>query len=435
MKTRINKVVLLALLGASALGVLGFVGFRVLQTQNPTDEYERVKAQAIRAGLPLTPEEIVPQPPIDPSDNAAPLLTPILKRLKGDSAQRNEILRRVREGDFTGALASGREHFKLLDEAEPGLAKARLDFKRDYSLGAKVLFPEFASLKYLSQLAVARSRISAAQGKQREAIRYLRQGHRIEDLLRDEYTIIGHLVGISVGRITNRGYREVATAWRGDEAKLLALADSFDPPAPASLERTLKTETMVMFQTILNEFKPETSEAKPAERRLGQRAAIILLTEAVKDLKTIRESGNDTLAATREMQSRTDRLESQIFLKPEKRFLTILRPVYDQFGTSIVELAADKSLTDAYLQVLIYEAKAGHWPKNLEEAGVTAKEPFTLQPFGYRADVNGFRIWSVGGDQNDDNGATFNEMKAKNRLSPLPSEERGDLVAGYPLPR
>lgn len=435
MKSPTNKVVLLAVLGGSALGVLAFVGFRVLQTQNPEDEFERVKAQAIRAGLPLTPEEIVPQPPIDPQDNAAPLLTPILKRLRGNSSQSADIFRRMREGDFTGALASGAEEFKLLDEAEPGLAKARLDFKRDYSRGAKLLFPEFASLKYLSQLAVARSKICAAQGNQREAILYLRQGHRIENLFRDEYTIIGHLVGIFVGQTTNRGYRDLAITWRGNEEKLLALADSFDPPEPASFERTVKTETMLMFQTILNEFKPETVEAKPAERRLGQRAAIILLTEALKDLETIQKSGNDILEVTREMQSRSEQLESQVLHKPKERFISFLRPVYDQIGKAIVELAADKSLTEAYLQVMLFEAETGRWPKSLEEAGVTEADPISLQPLRYRADTNGFRLWSVGGDQNDDNGATLNEIKAKNRPSPPPREERGDLVAGYPPPR
>jgi hypothetical protein len=141
------------------------------------------------------------------------------------------------------------------------------------------------------------------------------------------------------------------------------------------------------------------------------------------------------LEVTREMQSRTARLESQVLHKPEERFISFLRPVYDQIGKAIVELAADKSLTEAYLQVMLFEAKTGRWPESLEEAGVTEVDPFSLQPFKYRADTNGFRLWSVGGDQNDDNGATLAEIKAKNRPSPPPREERGDLVAGYPPPR
>ncbi len=429
-----RKVIILSLLGVGIVALIAFVGTKALPVFDHARAYEEARADAKRAGIPLSIEEARPQPPIAREDNAGPLLRPILDQLQGSSKETNQIKELISAGKFSEALAVHPELFELLEASKPGLAKPRLDFDRDYNLGLDLKFPEFASIKRLSHLSVGRAQIAAGQNDPDRALEYLRIGHKIEKLLRDEYTLIGYLMNLATHRTANRGYRRVASMWRGDEARLTRISQTFDPPEPPSLERALKTEAFVNQTSLRVAFRVGDPRANAKEVRVAQRAMAIYYTEAIRDLESIENSGGDPLVATREMEARTASFKSSVIPDPAIELFKIIRPTLDRLGIAAVEATADRVVTEAFLKVMLYEARTNRWPESLDQAGVTALDPFTKQPVRYRLEKNGFRIWSVGGDSDDDNGLTREEITQASRPSPTPEQERGDNVARYPTP-
>ncbi len=429
-----QKVVIVSALSLAGLVLLGLGAVRLFGGSDPAADFARVKAKAHAAGVPQTLEEAKPQPPIDPQDNAAPLLKPILSQLELERKASARVKELMEDGEFEQALQEGRELFVLLEEAKPGLTKTRLEFNRDYSLGVAVKFPEFASMKLLTELTIHRARIAASQESAQEAISYLALGHKLEGLHRDEYTLIGHLVTHSMHRITNRGYRQIGAAWQGQSSKLEQLLASFNPPQPPSIERAIKTESFITQTTIELEFGVREG-GNSNRKRVGQRGLTLLLQETLKDLESLERSGDDVISATREMDARSEKIETSLVPDAGRALFTIIRPRFETLGISQVQSQADQVVTRAYLQILLHKAKTTRWPANLQEVGISALDPFNGKPLIYRPDANGFRIWSIGGDLDDDGGQYLDEIKAKNRPSPTPLEEKGDIVAIYPPPR
>lgn len=414
--------------------MIAFVSTKAIPLFDHARAYEDARADAKRAGIPQSIEEARPQPPITREDNAGPLLRPILDKLQGRSKETDQIKDLISAGKFSEALAVHPELFELLEASKPGLAKPRLDFDRDYNLGIDLKFPEFASIKRLTHLAVGRAQIAAGQDDPDKALEYLRLGHHIEKLLRDEYMILGHLVNLAVHRSTNRGYRRVASMWRGDEARLTRISQTFDPPEPPSLERALKTEAFFNQTSLRVAFRVGDPRANAKEVRVAQRAMAIYYTETIRDLESIKNSGGDPRLATREMEARTASFKSSLIPDPAIELFKLIRPILEHLGVAAVEARADRVVTEAFLKVMLFEARNNRWPESLDQAGVTTLDPFTKQPLRYRLEKDGFRVWSVGGDLDDDNGLTREEITQASRPSPTPKQERGDNVARYPTP-
>ncbi|MCA0360403.1 MAG: hypothetical protein LCH41_05050 [Armatimonadetes bacterium] len=396
--------------------------------------YEQAKSAARAAGIPMSVEEARPQPPINPGDNAAPLLKPVLNKLELERKSSARLQELMEAGNYELALKECEELFALLEGAKPGLAKTRLDFDRDYSRGVDVKFPELASMKALTQITVHRARIAKAQNDHAKAIEYLKLGHKLESLHRDEYTIIGFLVTHSLHRITNRGYRQVAVASEGQVEQLEALLASFDPPEQPSIERAIKTDSLLAQSTIEREFQIGRGGTFN-QIRTGQRGLTLLLQETVKDVESLRRSGNDVISATEEMDARSEKVEASLIPDPGIVLFTIIRPLFGGLGLAQVQSQADQVVTRAYIQILIHKAKTQRWPRNLQEVGITEADPFNGKPLNYRTDVSGMRIWSIGADRDDDDGQFLDEIKARNRPSPTSLEEKGDIVAIYPPPK
>ena len=83
-------------------------------------------------------------------------------------------------------------------------------------------------------------------------------------------------------------------------------------------------------------------------------------------------------------------------------------------------------MTQAGLALLRYKQAHGTWPQSLDALGrKNVTDPFTGQPLHYRAEGEGFLVYSVGDDQKDNGGIAE------------PVERRGghDMVWRFPEPK
>ncbi|RYG20449.1 hypothetical protein EON82_20235 [bacterium] len=136
-------------------------------------------------------------------ENAAPLIREAIAKGKESGmhkAEVGEVARRILKGTSTSLdrarfLEIVTKNQSVLETWRRAARCPRLDYKRDWSQGYAVLFPEFADIKRASQILSA----TAAVGTQPKG--NLLAAARLSVLTRQEPSVIAQLVSVAIGRI------------------------------------------------------------------------------------------------------------------------------------------------------------------------------------------------------------------------------------------
>ncbi|MBI5707341.1 MAG: hypothetical protein HZC36_10180 [Armatimonadetes bacterium] len=434
------------------LGICGLGGFVLWQAllggaDAAARDLPKEVAAARREGLPLTSEELFVKRPIDPNQNAGPTL-----------ANESEAVRKVVTASTSrrvfGSIATGKAGPSELKEAKLLLSKvgpqidaivaaAKLpacDFGKDYGLGAKVLFPEFANLKNVVRVLVGRANIAARRGDWGAAERDLVASFRIADMAGREPCLIGALVQIALNAITHTGLRQILKE-RGGDSRAIAMGERLSRRAVhVDFRAAFKGDFVLGLSTLrsIKNMREVELLAAPSERTDGSGPPGFYADGFVgrfKDawqaryiqfhrrmLARMPRDPQDYLALEAVLKEETAREEAHNDLSYLMN--KILIPTVDQAARAAARDLANEAVSEGYWRLLAYGKQHGSFPEKLGDLGSPPIDPFDGKPLKYRKQGKGFLLYSVDRDGKDDGGRKERPKGIEGGTA--------DLVADYP---
>lgn len=419
------------LFGLALLGLVGLYGYVRYDYSSAAGELDYEIQRAKELGLPMNPAEMNPQPPVKLEDNAAPLyremssqFAQLEDRLKGDRL-RNGLAAPYRHDlkDIDVSVAVLKEIQPTLELAVAASKKTGVDFKRDWSQGPNVLFPELAKQKEAAKWLTARAVLDARSGRFDAALDDITAVGRIGNHVSGEKTLIGGLVNVAIDAIAVRGVEHIASynSPRDDVLQRLKSVIKHLPVEP-KLEDCLKSEVFLGFYTSrnLSRFWNYSSHFEEGaygmmglhkwrvfppliDSDLVERAYAARSLGFWNDMFSIQEGAQwQPMLASAELDRMAFKYEQSH--RPSDVLGAILFPVFAQAGAAFEKMKANRACVRGMVEVLLFKNEHGQLPMTLAEAGVKDIDPFDGKPLKYRKTSAGFVIYCVGYDRKDNGG-------------------------------
>ncbi|AIE84997.1 hypothetical protein [Fimbriimonas ginsengisoli] len=382
-------------------------------------------AAARKAGIPVDPAGLSAMLNVPDDRNAAPIYRQAMKLEEGDEHY-DKDLKTIRDGLAKKATVAQRQAMAealgrvgpLQKMVEKAGDMPSCDFHHDWSLGAKLLFPEFAHMKSWGRLLCADAELRSERGDWRGALKQIERSERIAHHSGQDPILIGMLVGVATEAITVAALQRVIEDHRDN---------------PAFVSEALKT--VKQFGSL-----PDFRRAMMGELVLG-RASIRGL------------NGSADLQMTGEPHAEPNRWEKAFFQSPqvqgafdaklveayrkmiealpkdpsqwEKSYQVavergraveadhsiantlnqIIMPVFEQAAQSVGQALMRRRLAITTLKLLDEKAHKRAFPRLLPNFGDDRIDPFSGKPLHYLREDSGFLLYSVGKDRVDDGGA------------------------------
>jgi len=413
----------------------------------------RAYAALEKEGRPMRAAEVIP-PAVEDIENAALLYESAALLLKAMPARwdnvpdeamlsAKEAAARDKSKDLLGHLGYLADTFlkgTLAEEKRPklemllaedivteALAIVRLGTERpscrfdlDYEAGLNMLLSPVIDMRDLLRILGAKARLEAEAGRPQNSWDLALTQLRLADALRTEPTIISQLVrnfGIGNGCRTLQRACSEAPPNRQQYETLVALLEGLDDIAPlvASIdaERLLAGEWAFgqskneLTQTI-RQYVYEDEDYAPGIllwlriQRICFKPA--LLADHAAYLRFMhRSAGLFEGAPSRDMWKVQERAEAEAERRHPltRALMPALHRVKDLHTRMVVEVR----ITRAGLALLRYKQEHDAWPESLDALGLEGlDDPFVEGPLRYRPETDGFLLYSLGPDQNDDGG-------------------------------
>ncbi len=415
--------------------------------------YAEAKASAKKEGIPLTPADLV-RPSVPDSENAAPVYRQLTKLLTAKPIASSQII-----GSLTGkrmpdaaqiaeVRAELKAHADVLALAHKAASRPKCNFARDYALGPKLLFPEYAKMRSAIRTLTAESTVMLADGKPFDAIHNQTLGFNIARHAATDHTVISYLVAIAIDSITLHGMEKILHA-AGDK---LGVATAVEKSIaanwqPHSFKQALGGEAvlLVRLQEGLSKGGPEyDSDIATAYQQAQQKENAahdwqpFLDANGAYMLDVVRATHNRagdpypvSLPALRRIETavRDDKSNPHLFG-------SILTPVYAQ---SLNKNASDEARIDVVrcaARVLAWrQTHNGTFPKSLAEAMTKVPmDPYNGNPLRYRVVGNGFVVYSVGPTGKFDGGAPAKKPDAQEGYFQYPLAPYETALAKFTTP-
>ena len=218
------------------LAIAGFAYSRtdLNQAANNDAKYE---LEAKKLGLFFNSDEVAAIYNVDPADNSADILTPVLKIPKENKWDKpknltEEMVRSKWQEFETGIQA--------IEEASK---RKHLIFKRDLSSPGAISYPQYSDLKAWVQLLSSMAHFASEKNDIASARRYLLDAAYICSVLDEEGTLIGALVRISSATTLETEMKKILSARGRDSAWQEVLQDTIKKlDKPYDLKRILAIE-------------------------------------------------------------------------------------------------------------------------------------------------------------------------------------------------
>jgi hypothetical protein len=391
------------------------------------DELPGELAKLRALGVPVEPSELAPDPPIPAGENAAAILNTVIdefKKIKEEQFYKDGSKR-------IGELSSNRKQPEddplvvgLVDRLETFLqrvdrvqTKSRLDFSRDWSQGANLMFPEYAYLKEIAKLQAHRSRIAAKSGDHRRSLNALRTAFSLYGLVGEEPTIIGALVAVAIQAIGYAALEFHLEKFQNDQRALSDVRKMLESiPEAIDLRRPMYGEVVMTRQWIRSlgqegagseaDYFSDAETAlsialkDPQVRRMYEvrylqlwQKAFQKMPEDGRDWRRVQAAG---LVVDRELEKP---MTADTYLNQ------LIFPVMGQYPQSAGTAQARIRL--AILATRLLQDRANGLPRDLAKYGNVATDPLDGLPMRYIRRGNGFKIWSIGQNLVDDGGKKF----------------------------
>lgn len=378
--------------------------------------------------VPVEPAELVPDPPIPPGENAAELLNSLIEELKkakeqpfykeGNKAVGDLSANHLWPEDDPVVVAMVEQLKPFLQKTDQIQDKSRLDFSRDWSKGAALLFPELAYLKEIAKLQSYRSRIAAKVGDHQTSLQALRTTFALYRLCAEEPTIIAALVAIAIHSIGYSALEFHLEHFRNNEGALEETLKMLEAiPESIDLRRPLYGEVVMTRQWFRSLADSATIGAEAGYLSDSETALSIAMRDPqVREMFEVRylqlwvkafhamptDSRN-----WREVQKAGTVIDRELekTLTADTYLNQMLFPVLGQYPQAAGAMQARQRLAILGTRLLLDRPKG--LPSQLTRYGRAAFDPLDGLPMRYIRKGNGFKIWSIGKDLVDDGGKKY----------------------------
>ncbi|AIE84998.1 hypothetical protein OP10G_1630 [Fimbriimonas ginsengisoli Gsoil 348] len=382
-----------------------------------------IELAAARAdGIPVEPAELAPMTFVADKDNAAPYYAKVSSLMKTGAFRADfdtlgtSWSTRTKTTDrskFPAALAHLRPLLALVEAAgdKPGC-----DFRRNWSLGPNLLFPEYADIKLWLKALCVQAEQQSAGGDWRAALKSIERAETISHHCGADPIVIGHLVQIATEKIVDRSFEKIIGQHVGNARFVVAAQQTIAKYGPLpDYRRSLMGEVamgrvaipMIDSFGVFGGGSPGHSNA--LERTLLQSHTVqnAFDTKFLRAYRTFiervpkdpRQWEKATLAA-REMQREIDADNSL----PNK-INQFLFPTFDAAAMATGGIVTHRQLIGTTLKLIDVRHQTGRYPRLLPDYGKLSIDPYSGKPFRYRREGTGFLLYSIGADKTDDGGA------------------------------
>ena len=406
-------------------------------------ELEAKLAELKAQGMPLTLAEAAPKP-VPASQNAAVLYQEIF----GVQFPPNEPT--MLEEAMGGLSKDDREVFSAyLKEATPELEgqvrtllarpqvqqaveTLRRASTRPYSVfpvnwedGAGALFPHMPMFREASRIMATQSLLLADEGRLDEALDWCEVSLRMSEHAASEPTVIGQLVAYAMQTITFDAVKQIigprqltpgSTARLAARLRTLDLYDTFTAAlvgergmARSSFFDQLNEEPYELYQSF--GFRPRgisgvlprlyfSRLAHPLHKR-DQLAYLEYMGQQIETTKLPYREGEEQLDALRRALSRLPTYQAWV--------TKMLFPVFARASGRREYAVAEIDLCRVVLTLKAYKYEQGAYPDSLGHLQQTLDwelpaDPFSGKDFLYQRQGEGFKLYSIGQDLEDDGG-------------------------------
>ena len=411
------------------------------------------KLAALKAeGMPLTFAEAAPQPVPD-DQNAAVVYQEVFRvhfhyppadgmhhePLAGLSNEEQVLLHEYleqpdaqREQRIRALLASPRVQ-EALEVFRRGVQRPHCVFAVNWQDGAAALFPHMSRFRSASEIIAAHALVLAKDGHLDEALDWCQVALRMSEHAASEPTLIAQLVVIAMRIITL------------DVVEQIVSATGISPATAARFEESLReidlhegfTAAMITERAsgqwvfdILSENRHEfykflSYPSTPYGTHLALRLYASWLARPLQKLDRLAHleyMGRQielTELPYREAESEYEAWEGGVSSLPFYFVVTrIVFPVFSRATQKRDYAVAKIGLCRVALALKVYKYERDAYPDTLEQlqqtlAGELPADPFSGKNFVYRRQGEGFKIYSLGQDFDDDDGRPVEEAKGR----------------------
>jgi len=414
------------------------------------------ETSALRAeGKPLILSELTGAP-VAPGDNAAPLYRQAAQIV---SAPENGPKYGDRDWFTPSKLAVLMQRVDADSQALQLVVKATgkpaCDFATDWAKGPAAHFPHYEERRELARFLRTAAITSAHRKDMAEALERLRMGGMLVNRALGEPALVGQLVAIAVDGVVLHALPYVIAQGPLPEQQVRDLSDCLDGKAlHEGFLRSLQGERVVGLDFFgLVRASPQRAAQiadgalHPSPFTNGSLTVYTRLLGALvcaDQLKYIRYMNGVEDSARlpwREAQPALQALEDSIGTKTIGGALTsIIAPVFQSVFAKTNSQVAGRELAKLAMGLELHKQRFGAYPEALAQLKrldwPMPDDPFTGQAFIYRRQEEGFLLYSVGPDGQDDGGRPVRWIRnrhqpfhePRSRKSTAGADEGGDIL-------
>lgn len=269
------------------------------------------------------------------------------------------------------------------------------------------ILPDLAFMRDLARLTAARAVWEARHENPEQACVWLQQTVHLANALKDEPLLIAGLVRAAILGLANEAAWGVVCANAVPQALPPGLLQELDIAVRRELwakvydgERCFSNEvSQKQFMAMGRIFRPLILE--PNQLRINR------MTQDI--MRCVREDRYDLRTAEKTQLVETYDHAEPAPWKPWRVLCDILAPAMVRSMSSMERAIAQGEAIRILIRLGSFHSEHAAYPDTLEALQSASNEslpedPFSGKPFAYRAQGNGFLLYSVGEDRNDDGG-------------------------------
>ena len=385
-----------------------------------------------QAGRPMTGAEIIPAE-VPAGENAAPLYTSAFALLDAETIGEEKLFQCLAQAarDFSADPESGKKQSafeqllaredvaRALAMIEQAAARPKCNFNLQYDQGAALLVPHVQGMLKMGRILAARAQLEARRQENERAWNSIETNLRMADALREEPILISALVRVAIAKTALASIRQVADQAPpsdGTAARLMARLAAVDDPAPYML--AMDGERLFMGEWIFNLVQtPKMSDfweegdgpkwkLRAHDLLIGYRPA--RQADRAAYMRTMGEFAAQAARPWWEAPMVSDEEWEQTI--PWYGMVSrLILPALGKSRIKMTELLAEIRVIRIGLALIRCKAARGRYPAALAELvpeflDGTPEDPFTGKLLVYRPEGDGFVLYSLGPNQQDEGG-------------------------------
>jgi len=310
-----------------------------------------------------------------------------------------------------------------------GTERPSCRFDLEYEAGLRMSLSPVLDMRNLQRILGAKARLEAEAGRPQSAWELALTQLRFADALRAEPVIISQLVRFSQIALTCRTVHRVCVVAPPSQQQyddLVGLLEGLDDIAP--LVVCVDAERVLVGEWVFDQSKDELKQTLRQYVYHDQNYAPDMLkwfrfkricfkpaflADHAAYLRFMH--GSIRLFERPSSHNELDALERLEWIGERRHPLTdTLAPAMGHLKRRHARMAAEIRITRAGLALLRHQQQRGAWPETLETLGLEGLEdPFVGGPLRYRPDGDGFVLYSVGDDEEDNGGVAKKPKQEK----------------------